>query len=378
MLDITLELYAYALYILLTGAAGTCILVIYSLRGSDLPVNSIKLFQFYFVVGIFGWITLAIIDLTDQNISLSLAASSYIVASFILFIAVVECARNWTVTYLIAFANLMAIFFCWIVVNDEQLMMTISIYSLLTYPVIFFVSLKRAIKLGNIGNAIIAFAAFIVIAAAPLQILKLVFFSDVNSAYSFVMIASAVGFVLVGIGFLTSILINEHKLLTTMALRDPLTSLLNRRGLDYELRVVLAAAKRNQSCISVIVIDIDFFKNINDTYGHDGGDAVLQKIAKILLDSLRESDVCCRLGGEEFVLVLPDTHIKPAADIAERIRETIENASINWNEKVISLTSSFGVSSDCENIDIDRSIKDADKALYLAKAEGRNCVRQAF
>jgi len=378
MLNISLEHYVYVLYILLIGAASTCIYVIYSLKGSDLPVNSIKLFQAYFIIGIIGWIFLAIKDLTDSPLDLSLSATSYIFASFILFLAVAECTRKKIMTWLITVANLVVIIFCWLATEDRSILIILSIYALLIYPPVFLISVKRAIKHENIGNGIIAFAIFVTLAAATLQLSEIIYNNNLDFAYSIIMSAAAVGFVMVGIGFLTSILINEHQLLTSLALKDPLTGLLNRRGLDYELRVVLAAAKRNQSCISVIVIDIDFFKNINDTYGHDGGDAVLQEIAKTLLDSLRESDVCCRLGGEEFVLILPDTHIKPATDIAERIRQTIENTTINWNEKEISLTSSFGVSSDCENINIDQSIKNADKALYLAKAEGRNCVRQAL
>ena len=378
MLEITLELYAYALYTLLIGAASTCIFVIYSLRGNDLPVKSIKIFQIYFIIGIIGWTVLAIKDLTNSTIELPLAATFYIVASFILFIAVVECIKNTVLTAALAMAHLIAMLICWLAPDEKMLLLILSIYILLVYPVIFLVSVKRALKMDNTGNAIIAFAAFIVIAAAPLVIQRIVIYNDINFAYSTVMITSAVGFVMIGIGFLTSILINEHKLLTSLALNDPLTGLLNRRGLDFELRTVLAAAKRKQTSISIIAIDIDHFKKINDKYGHDGGDLVLQNIADTLSSCPRESDVCSRLGGEEFVIVLPETYIHDALNIAERIRQLIEKSVITTGEHTIRLTASFGVSSDNTGIDIDRLLKDADKALYKAKVEGRNCVRQAF
>ena len=372
------ELYIYALYTLLIASASTCVFVIYTLRGNNLPINSIKLFLSYFVIGIFGWGAQAYHDLFSTDINFSLSASFYVIASFILFVAVVECARNWKMTWFIALTHLIFIIFFWSLSNEQSLFLSISVYTLLIYPVIFVISLLRAIKNKNIGNAIIALACFISFSAAPLQIQQILFYNDINFTYSSIMILAAVGFVMVGIGFLTSLLINEHQFLTSMAIKDPLTGLLNRRGLDFECRIILASAKRSHSSMSVIAIDIDFFKKINDTYGHDGGDLALQNIAQILSSCPRESDVCCRLGGEEFVIVLPETEINDALLTAERIRAIIEQSTISSGENEIKLTASFGVACENTDIDIDRLLKDADKALYKAKEEGRNCVRQSF
>jgi diguanylate cyclase (GGDEF)-like protein len=124
--------------------------------------------------------------------------------------------------------------------------------------------------------------------------------------------------------------------------------------------------------------DVDHFKKINDTYGHNFGDQILKMISVKLSSNLREKDKVARWGGEEFVLVLPETSIKQATDIANRIRVSIEQTQIDTpdgNEK-ISVTISFGIAISALNDQkIDLIIDQADMALYQAKSNGRNCVR---
>ena len=185
---------------------------------------------------------------------------------------------------------------------------------------------------------------------------------------------SAIGFIMVGLGFGAILLFDKQKQLTNLALYDPLTGLMNRRGLDFKLTVSLDSAKRSDKCLSAIAVDIDFFKNINDTYGHDGGDVVLEEIGKLLASHARSGDICCRFGGEEFIIALPDTESENAIQIAERIRREIAEMQIAFDSRTINLTSSFGVATHCGAIDVDYLLKDADKALYKAKETGRNKV----
>lgn len=157
--------------------------------------------------------------------------------------------------------------------------------------------------------------------------------------------------------------------LLKLATIDPLTGLLNRRELDNRAGRTLSQAKRNKSSVAVMIIDIDFFKNINDTHGHAFGDAVLQHLGKILLQSHREHDIVARFGGEEFVLVLPDIDDANALSVAEKIRVDIETAKING----INITVSIGVSiNKNDKNDFDVLFKEADSALYKAKKNGRN------
>lgn len=160
------------------------------------------------------------------------------------------------------------------------------------------------------------------------------------------------------------------------SLLDPLTLLGNRSALDSTLRRELQMAERHHHELSLLMIDVDFFKKINDEYGHHRGDLVLREVAKGIQSACRGSDITFRYGGEEFVVVLGKTDAKGAKIIAERIRQQIANTHIEYNGKDIGVTVSVGIatrqSGGQEHINdlFDR----ADKALYIAKNSGRNCV----
>lgn len=152
---------------------------------------------------------------------------------------------------------------------------------------------------------------------------------------------------------------------------DPLTQLLNRRGLS----AVLDFYQTMRQPFAVLALDIDHFKRVNDNWGHDVGDRVIQQVAETLSASARQSDVVCRNGGEEFLMLLPMTDIEEARRIAERIRAEIAAASL---AEVGTITLSVGVAGwQDEAVSLEQSLKQADAALYQAKNDGRNCVRVA-
>lgn len=157
--------------------------------------------------------------------------------------------------------------------------------------------------------------------------------------------------------------------LIELATIDSLTGLLNRRELNNRVQPMLSQASRTASSVATIIIDIDFFKNVNDTYGHAFGDEVLQHISKMLLKNRREHDIVARFGGEEFVLVLPNITADNAFKVAEALRLQVEGSEI----KGVKVTVSIGISmnKDDEN-NFDSLFKLADTALYQAKENGRN------
>lgn len=168
-----------------------------------------------------------------------------------------------------------------------------------------------------------------------------------------------------------------HKKLKEEANKDYLTNLYNKRYFDEVSHNLIEIAKRQNSPISVIMIDIDFFKNINDTYGHIVGDEVIKNIASLLIKNTRKSDIVSRFGGEEFAILLPNTNKKDAKEIAEKLRNIIEeHIIILENTKEIKLTISLGVCQmnlKCDE-NISKVIDNADIALYQAKKQGRNKV----
>ncbi len=157
---------------------------------------------------------------------------------------------------------------------------------------------------------------------------------------------------------------------------DPLTGLYNRRFFDESLKRELARSQRSHSVCSVVMIDLDHFKRINDTYGHDGGDLVLQAASRVLLQRVRASDVACRYGGEELVLMLPDCGAEEAAKCAETIRLTLTDMVIQHQGATISgISASFGVAQWRGDGEQEADpLQAADRALYAAKKDGRNRV----
>ena len=166
---------------------------------------------------------------------------------------------------------------------------------------------------------------------------------------------------------------------------DALTGFYNRRQLEERIKQETAKAKRQKTPLCAIMIDIDFFKRINDVYGHAAGDLVLKTVSRTMRSQLREYDVAGRYGGEEFAILLPFTRTEEAVMVAERLRQAVENKKIDLSKvnhetpnKIINVTISLGIYEFKITDSADDLLKNADKALYEAKETGRNKVIVKF
>ncbi len=161
-----------------------------------------------------------------------------------------------------------------------------------------------------------------------------------------------------------------------LALFDPLTGLNNRRFMENHLATMLDNARARRAPLTLMILDIDHFKRVNDTYGHDCGDEVLKCFADRLRGIVRGGDLLCRLGGEEFVIVMPGVNVQAAARVAERARLAIqqERFVIDPSGRMIPVTVSIGLAERSDDGDASSLYRRADRALYRAKAEGRNRV----
>ncbi len=162
-----------------------------------------------------------------------------------------------------------------------------------------------------------------------------------------------------------------------LAVTDPLTGLSNRRYLDNHLSTLFNRSMARGRPLSVLITDIDRFKQVNDTYGHDAGDDVLREFARRIRSTVRGADLACRYGGEEFVVVMPDTSPEVAAAVAERLRSVVETVPflLKSTGEELNVTASFGISSRISSIlTPGQLMKQADLALYEAKTGGRNRV----
>ena len=169
-----------------------------------------------------------------------------------------------------------------------------------------------------------------------------------------------------------------HRLMETLresSLRDPMTGLSNRRFLEEFIDTLTASVRRRQTHVAIMMLDLDHFKMVNDTYGHDTGDAVLKTVAGVIKNSVRASDIVVRYGGEEFLVVLQDASSQFALKVAEQIRSSVENLSITHGGVVLKKTISIGVADfPGDSTTFWQAVKFADVALYHAKETGRNRV----
>lgn len=175
----------------------------------------------------------------------------------------------------------------------------------------------------------------------------------------------------------------SREALRRQATTDALTGLCNRRRFNQVAEEELERSRRYGHVVSIALFDVDFFKRVNDTYGHDQGDRVLQMVARTTEEALRRSETLARYGGEEFVVLLPETGAREAQKVAERLRRALEEAVLETDKGPVAVTASFGIAdlsapeaTKTPEKDLSALISKADRAMYAAKAEGRNRVRR--
>ncbi|MFC1747854.1 diguanylate cyclase [Pseudomonadota bacterium] len=174
-------------------------------------------------------------------------------------------------------------------------------------------------------------------------------------------------------------LLGARNILKIQAMHDPLTAAMNRGGITDALTQELDRSQREKSEFSVVMLDLDYFKRVNDTYGHIAGDKVLNETVKRLRANIRIYDSLGRYGGEEFLIIMPNTDRSNAMKQAERVRRAISDEPMDTSEGIFNVTISIGVHvfNPQNGDDAESAIKSADQALYEAKNAGRNCVMMA-
>ena len=171
------------------------------------------------------------------------------------------------------------------------------------------------------------------------------------------------------------ILFDEVRTLRKQVVTDPLTGLFNVRHFRKSLEHELERTRRTGMTTALIMVDLDHFKNINDTWGHESGNQVLQTVAQLLQDQTRKLDICCRYGGEEFAVILPSTELMLARQVAERCLNALRETVIPLDETDLQVTASIGVAvADNSAQTAESLIENADECMYEAKRGGRNQV----
>ena len=305
------------------------------------------------------------------------ATSSWITLSAFLVLAV-DYGLSRTVHYRLAaglaVGTLLSATFAAVIPNPQDLRAT---------SFLILGGLVGSLFLSVRATAIVFFITFIGLLLLPVFVPGFSASKDLNAPLLFILTVGALVMIatmlrqryLDQIDLQTQQLVKSQAELRELSIRDPLTGLLNRRRGWELLEDEIVRSDRYQRDLCVIMLDIDNFKTINDTQGHLAGDLVLTTVAKIAGEIVRSIDHLFRWGGEEFLVVLPNTKLEAALYIAERLREAITRIPIQISSRELNVTASFGVTRKDENTpDLETLVARADQAMYVAKHLGRNRV----
>ena len=349
------------------------IMVVYVLSDSRNPPAGLGMYSVYFMASLLGWVAITLQQGSSAALDLDLPSVAAIISSYILFLAAGQRAEINTGRLgfgLLVLAACLSAFF----LSSGAMFTVYTVTLALLFAAAGLVSGVRAWRQRNIGDAIQAAAGLVMLAGISWLQYRYLAGGELERGQAAAVGLHGIAYALVAIGFLASVLIEYQQQLAHLATEDPLTRLLNQRGQEEALRVSMAAASRGQLPVSAVLLDIDGFRQVNDSFGHEAGDQVLQAVARIMQTHSRATDVIARVGGEEFLLVLPDTDMTAARAVAERIREHIGAEPLVVDDQAIPVTVSLGVSGGHGDITLDELRRQANRAIALAKRGGRNRV----
>jgi diguanylate cyclase (GGDEF)-like protein len=353
----------------------TCaqMMVVYVLAESSKPPAGLGLFTVYFMASLLGWIALTLQQSTGVHMAVDVPAAAIILNSYILFMAAGQRAalvRGRFTLGMLCLAACLSVFF----LPPQQMFLVQAGSAALFFTANGLLSGWRGWQYRNIGDVIIACAAVMMVTGMATAIYYVLGRQNVPLAQAIALGVHSTAYALVAIGFLGSVVIEYQQHLSQLSTEDSLTRMLNRRGLEDALQLSLAQASRQGLPTAAIMVDIDHLKGVNDSFGQEVGDHVIRQVADILKRMSRATDVAARTGGEEFLLILPDTELNSARVLAERIRESIGQRPLLVDYQRIAVTVSLGVASVKGTVDLDALSTEADRAMYLAKRGGGNRV----
>ena len=353
----------------------TCsqLLVVYVLGDANNPTPGLGLYTVYFMAALLGWIAFTLQQVVSIPMVIDIPSVTSIFNTYILFLAAGQRAGfrlgRWPLG-VVCLGAALSVFF----VTPATMFLVQAITSAACFTLVACLCSWRGWRKHNVGDAIIAAAGLLMTVGVPVAIYQAVVQDDAMAARTTYFGIHSSAYALVALGFLSSALIEYQQHLSHLSTEDPLTRLLNRRGLEGALQIPMAQASRQQQSTTAIVIDIDCFKEVNDNFGHEVGDQVIRVISQFLVRSSRTSDVVSRAGGEEFLMILPDTDLDAGRLLAERLRANIAERPLLVSHQRIPVTISAGVASAQGAVDLDKLAGEADRAMYLAKRAGRNRV----
>ena len=349
------------------------IVVIYLLNNSTLPPRALGAYTIYFVAAVLCAIAILLQLSAGTALTIDVAASASLVTSYLLVLAVGARAEIFTGRIVLGIVCLCACLSVFFLDSRSMFIVESCVVAFFCLLIIIF-SVRNFAQNKNLGDAVVVVTAAFTFFGIAVANYLLYQSGDVQQAKAVVYALYSCAYALVFVGFLTSVLSDYQQHLAQLATEDPLTRLPNHRGLVDAVNVSLAVAAREGLPTSALMVDIDHFSKVNDNFGDEAGDEVIRQIAGFLVRMARASDVIARIGGEEYLLILPDTTLESARVLAERIRTAIDDQPLLVHRQPIHITVSLGIACIEGSVNLDDLTQAADRAMYLAKRGGRNRV----
>jgi len=353
----------------------TCaqMLVVYVLSDAGNASPGLSLYAVYFMAALLGWIAFALQQASAIPMVVDIPSVASILNSYILFMAAGQRAgitRGRVVLGIICLIACLSVFF----LRPREMFGVQAVSAAFFFLCTGMLCAWRCWKKSNVGDGIIAAAALMMVLGVSNALFQWLIKGDFALAQAVTFGVYSSAYTLVVLGFMASILIEYQQSLSHLATEDPLTQLLNRRGLENALHLTLAEAARGQLPTAAVIAGIDHFKEINGNFGSDAGDQVIRLVAQCLQRVTRGSDVVARTGGDEFLMILPHTELDGARILAERLRLDIAERPLVVNQQRIPVTVSIGVAGCSGETDLDKLSQEASRAMQLAKRGGRNRI----
>lgn len=352
------------------------LLVLYALSNVARAPAGLGFYSVYFMTALLAWIAFTVAGVANLDIAVNVPAVAAMISSYLLLLAIMQRSairRGRYVAGLCCTGACLAVFF----LQPGAMLQVYAGTTALLWGLLAVISGTRGWSQHNAGDGIIAAGGLAMFAA--MLTLSVTFLAagvavDSATATGIAFALQSGAHALVGIGFLTAVLLDMRQQLMQLTTVDPLTSLLNRRGLEKALHVPLATAERHEQPTAAVMLNVDHLQQLNDNFGTDAGDRVLQQVSRCLELECRSSDVLARYDGDTFLLILPNSDLAAARNLAERIRSRLADTSVQLAEQPVAVTVSLGIAETLGGASLDRLCKDADVALQLAKRGGRNRV----
>jgi len=356
--------------------------------------STLKKFKMVFQIGLgiffigLAQFLISLRNLVNDFVSIVIANELNVIALLLIYVGLHKlCQMKFTISKVFIVTLLLFIFvsFSYYTYIDPSIKSRVAIISnvigllcLLCAHVAFTAKLKESVLPLRILGVIFSVTAIIELLRLTVdtELNNIIGLDDLHGIHTLLFFAALFLITLISFCVVWIVNLQLQEALKTLSKVDYLTTLNNRRSLEKIAETELARSNRNNQTLSIIMCDIDYFKKINDQYGHLSGDSILIQFSDLIKKNLRKDDIAARYGGEEFLFLLPNTDAEQALDVAEKLREIIaRNIFTSTGMDTLSITASFGVTTNTDHaVNWDNMVQAADSALYEAKQSGRNKV----